>query len=117
MSKQQKKPEKSKPMLPVEEHKRELAKKNEVIKQVKVEMQRIKSAALSATKDYKERFDQQVKALAAARYELEVESEAHDAAAAQLNARINKLNASHGDTVKKLREKLQVCEGDCKCAS
>lgn len=108
MSKQQKKPEKSKPMIPIEDHKREMAKKDEAIKQVKAETQRIKSAALDAVKEFKERFDMQKVEIETLKNDVVVEQQSAEDAVEKMQERIDKLNEDHGKTVKRLREALEA---------
>ena len=108
MGKQQTKPERSKPMIPIEDHKREMAKKDEAIKQVKAEMERIKSAALAVTKEYKERFDMQKVEIEVLKNDVVVEQQSAEAAVEKMQVRIDKLNDDHGKTVKRLREALEA---------
>ena len=93
-----------KPMIPVEDHHRDLAKKDETIRQLQDSLEKQKLDGLKMAADYKKRFVEQSTVVAQKVAAFEQALEQMDAMRKEFESRIEKLNQRHGDAFKSLRE-------------
>jgi len=99
-------------MIPMEDHKRELAKKDEAIEKAKAEGEKIKAEALKTVKDYNERFKLQEEKVHLLDVKFAAEKQVHESIVADLERQIVKMNEKHGVAIKKLRDEADILRGE-----